>query len=143
VGFSWAILVAGTAEMLWEVAAGAMVGAVCGLHQHGVGATCGTRQNQTSGLEARFQAQVAYATLGKTRQEVNELILACLENYKNSLKSPNLGKSFSELVNTDTLEPAEEWLDIYQKVKGGLSRMGLDLDNAWKKARRTKQVADR
>jgi methylamine--corrinoid protein Co-methyltransferase len=124
----------GTHEMLWEVAAGALVGTVCGLHQHGIGATCGNELDHTSGLEARFQAEVAHAALGKTRGEVNQLVLECLDHYEDSLKSPNLGKPFPELYNTSTLEPNSEWLDIYTQVKEQLTGMGLDMESGWKKA---------
>jgi methylamine--corrinoid protein Co-methyltransferase len=117
----------GTAEVLWEVAAGAIVGAVCGLNQHGVGATCGTRTDHTSGLEARFQAQVAHASLGLTRSQANEYVLECLSHYEHTLGNPNLGKPFPELYNTDTLEPGLEWLDNYSQVCHELTSMGLHL----------------
>ena len=130
----------GTEEIFWEVAAGAMIGTVCGLHQHGVGATCGNELNHTSGLEARFQAEVAHATLGKTRQEVNELVLQCLPKYKAKLAHPNLGKPFPELYDLNTLEPTQEWLDFYNKVKDELGAMGLDMENGWKKALRLRRI---
>ena len=130
----------GTEEIFWEIAAGAMVGAVCGLNQHGVGATGGNERNHTSGLEARFQAEVAHATLGKTRQEVNELVLQCLGKYKDKLAHPNLGKPFPELYNLNTLEPTQEWLGLYNKVKGELNAMGLDMENGWKKALKLRSI---
>jgi len=123
----------GTDEMLWEVAAGALVGAACGLHQHGVGATCGTSFDHTSGLEARFQAQVAHAALGKSRREVNELVVECMGHYSAALRVPKAGKPFSELVNLETLEPKEEWLDVYRRVQAALQRMNLDLDRGWER----------
>ncbi len=125
----------GTPEILWEVAAGAIVGAVSGLNQHGVGATCGTKMDHTSGIEARFQAQVAHAALGLTRQQANGYVLECLTHYEHSLVKPNPGKSFPELYNTDTLEPGQEWLDIYYKVCQELTQMGLNIDGGWKKVR--------
>ncbi len=129
----------GTEEIFWEVAAGAMVGTVCGLHQHGVGATCGNERNHTSGLEARFQAEVAHATLGKNRQEVNGLVLQCLDKYKDKLAHPNLGKPFPEVYNLETLEPTQEWLDFYYKVRDELGTMGLDIKNGWKKAHKLRK----
>jgi methylamine--corrinoid protein Co-methyltransferase len=125
----------GTHELLWEVAAGAMIGAVCGLHQHGIGATGGTEKDHTSGLEARFQAEVAHATLGKTRKEINRLVLDCLKHYEDTLPRPNLGKPFPEIYNLDKLEPTREWLDIYEDVREALNKMGLDMDGGWKKVR--------
>ena len=125
----------GTPEVLWEVAAGAIVGAVSGLNQHGVGATCGTKTDHTSGLEARFQAQVAHAATGLTRLQANELVLECLAHYEHTLSNPAPGKPFSELYNTDSLELGQEWLDIYHQVCQELTHMGLDVDTAWRKVR--------
>jgi methylamine--corrinoid protein Co-methyltransferase len=125
----------GTPEVLWEVAAGSIVGAVSGLNQHGVGATCGTKTDHTSGIEARFQAQVAHAALGLTRQQANEIVQECLTHYEHSLVNPNLGKSFPELYNTDTLEPGQDWLDIYNTVCQEFTQMGLNIDESWRKVR--------
>ena len=119
----------GTEEVFWEVAAGAMIGAVCGLHQHGVGATCGNELDHSSGLEARFQAEVAHATLGKSRQEVNALVLECLSHYQDKLANPDLGEPFPKLYNLDTLEPLGKWLDKYQRVCDALGQMGLNFKN--------------
>ena len=124
----------GTEQIFWEVAAGAMIGAVCGLHQHGVGATCGNELDHTSGLEARFQAEVAHAALGRTRVEINDLVMTCLEKYQEKLIKPDLGKPFNEVVDLDTLEYSQEWLDPYLKVKEELQVMGLDMEEGWKKA---------
>ena len=123
----------GTDELFWEVAVGAMIGTVCGLHQHGVGATGGTQIDHTSGLEARFQAEVAHATLGKTREEVNNLVKICLSKYQKTLANPNLGKSFPELYDLDNLEPTAEWVNIYEGVKEELNSLSLDMENGWKK----------
>ncbi len=121
-----------TTEILWEIAAGAMIGTVCGLHQHGVGATAGNETNHASGLEARFQAEVAHAALGLSRQEVNQLVKECLSHYETRLDEPNLGKPFPEVYNTETLEPLEEWLDCYHQVRDALDDMGLKMD-AWRR----------
>jgi methylamine--corrinoid protein Co-methyltransferase len=123
----------GTSELLWEVAAGAMVGAVCGTHQHGMGVAGGATIDQTTGLEARFQAQVAHAALGMTRDEVNELVLECMTHYEDRLDEPNPGKSFPELYDVDTLEPNDEWLRHYASVSEALTTMGLDIGGAWKR----------
>jgi methylamine--corrinoid protein Co-methyltransferase len=124
----------GTETIFWEIAAGAMIGAVCGLHQHGVGATCGNERDQTSGLEARFQAEVAHAALGKRRQEVNDLVKACLNKYESSLPQPDIGRPFPDVYDLETLEPEAEWLECYQRVREDLDGMGLDMDGGWKRA---------
>jgi len=125
----------GTPELLWEVAAGALVGAACGLHQHGVGATAGNETDHTSGLEARFQAEVAHAALGLTREEVNECVLECLGHYEERLGNPSLGNPFHELYDVDTIEAKEEWLQVYHGVRDQLADIGLNLDAGWRKMR--------
>lgn len=132
----------GTKELFWEIAAGAMIGTACGLHQHGIGATGGSLIDHTSGLEARFQAEVAHAALGKTRAEVNQMALACLEKYQDNLAEPNLGKPFPELYDLETLEPTREWQDIYDHARLELSTMGLDMDNGWKEALKRRSTAN-
>jgi methylamine--corrinoid protein Co-methyltransferase len=131
----------GTAELLWEVAAGAMVGSVCGLHQHGVGATGGSETDHTSGLEARFQAEVAHAALGKSCAEVNEIVLACLPKYEHTLADPKIGKPFPEVYDLETLVPQDAWQNTYQEVRSALIEMGLDMDGGWKKALKVRRDA--
>lgn len=116
----------GTDEIFWEIAAGAMIGAVCGLHQHGVGATGGFEKDQTSGLEARFQAEVAQAALGMSRSDVNQLVKECLVHYETSLQDPNPGSPFQELYNLDTLEPMEVWVKPYHDAREKLETYGLE-----------------
>ena len=125
----------GTQELLWETAAGALVGAVCGLHQHGIGATAGNEKDHTSGLEARFQAEVAHAALGITRAQANEFVLECLSHYEASLGEPNLGRPFPEVYDLESLEPLQAWLDPYEQVRAELITMGLDLEQGWRQAR--------
>ena len=119
----------GTEDVFWEIAAGAMIGAVCGLHQHGVGATCGNELDHTSGLEARFQAEVAHATLGQSRQDVNEIVLECLSHFQDKLANPEIGEPFPDLYNLDTLEPLEKWLDKYHAVCEALAKIGLNMQS--------------
>jgi methylamine--corrinoid protein Co-methyltransferase len=128
----------GTEEVLWEIAAGSIASTVSGLHHNGVGATGGSRTDHTSGLENRFNAEVAHACLGLSRQDANSLVLECLSRYEaDHMKNPPQGRPFAELYNTDTLEPGEEWLGLYHNVRDEITRMGLDLDGGWERARRT------
>jgi hypothetical protein len=94
----------------------------------------GNQIDHTSGLEARFQAEVAHAALGLSRQEINGYVLACLSHYEDSLNNPNMGKPFPELYDTATLLPNEEWLEIYHQVRGELSDLGLNMES-WRKVR--------
>jgi methylamine--corrinoid protein Co-methyltransferase len=125
----------GTEEVLWEIAAASVATTVSGLHQGGVGATGGSKEDHTSGLENRFNAQVSHASLGMSRHEANGYVLEFLSHYEESHKNPPSGKSFSNLYKLDPLEPTEEWLDIYNKVSDAIVNTGLDIRNKWKNAR--------
>jgi methylamine---corrinoid protein Co-methyltransferase len=123
----------GTEQVFWEIAAGTIAATVSGLHHNGVGATGGSCQDHTSGLENRFFAQVAHASLGLTRQQADELALQILPHYESThMKGYPEGKPFPELYNTETLEPKEAWLEPYHKVSDELEKIGLDVNNAWK-----------
>jgi methylamine--corrinoid protein Co-methyltransferase len=126
----------GTPEMLWEVAACAIACTPCGVHQMGIGTTGGKETDHTSGLEARFNAEVSHASLALKRQEANQLVLECLKHFEHTLERPNPGKPFPNLYNTDTVEPGQEWLDVYQQVRHELIKLGLDMDNGWKMVRK-------
>jgi methylamine---corrinoid protein Co-methyltransferase len=126
----------GTEEVLWEIAAASVASTVSGLHQGGVGATGGASEDHTSGLENRFNAQVAHSSLGMSRQEANGYVLEFLSHYESTHKNPPPGKSFSHIYKLDSLEPTEEWLDIYNRVCDAIVDTGLDIRNGWKKARR-------
>ncbi|NJD58649.1 MAG: hypothetical protein C3F13_08585 [Anaerolineales bacterium] len=131
----------GTAELLWEVAACAIACTPCGVHQMGIGTTGGKETDHTSGLEARFNAEVSHAALALKRQEANVCVLRCLEFYEKSMDHPNPGKPFPELYNTDSVEPGEAWLSTYQQVREKLIEFGLDMEGAWKRARKVSKFA--
>jgi methylamine--corrinoid protein Co-methyltransferase len=123
----------GTEQVFWEIAAGAVAATVGGMHHNGVGATGGASEDHTSGLEQRFFAQVAHASLGMSLQEANELVLGLLDRYESThMQGAPAGKPFSEIYNTDSLEPTEEWQAHYFKVCCELQSMGLDVENGWK-----------
>lgn len=126
----------GTEEVLWEIAAASIASTVCGLHQGGVGATGGSTEDHTSGLENRFNAQVSHSSLGMTRDEANGYVLEFLQHYEDSHRNPPPGKPFSQIYKLDPLEPTEEWLDIYNRVSDEIVDIGLDIRNGWKKAQR-------
>lgn len=125
----------GTSEMLWEVAACAIACTPCGVHQMGIGTTGGKETDHTSGLEARFNAEVTHAALGLKRQDANQLVIKCLEMYEHTMNNPYPGKPFPYQYNLDTVEPLQEWLDVYHQVRQKLIEFGLDMEGGWKKVK--------
>ena len=125
----------GAAELLWEVAAGAVAGTVSGMNMQGAGCTGGFKTDHTTGLEARFVAEVSHACLGMTRQQGNELALELLSHYEGTFNEPNRGQPFPEVYDETTVEPKEAWLETYHQVRDAVKQIGLDLDGGWRKAR--------
>jgi methylamine--corrinoid protein Co-methyltransferase len=126
---------AGAEELLWEVAAGAVAGTPSGMNMQGAGCTGGFKTDHTTGLEARFIAEVSHACLGMTRQQANELVLELLTHYEHTFNEPNRGQPFPEVYDRGTVEPKEPWLEKYHTVREAVIKMGLDLDNGWKKVK--------
>jgi methylamine--corrinoid protein Co-methyltransferase len=126
---------AGAEELLWEVAAGAVTGTPSGMNMQGAGCTGGFKADHTTGLEARFIAEVSHACLGMTRQHANEVVLELLSHYEKTFTEPNRGQPFPEVYDENTVEPKEAWLEKYFSVKTAIKKMGLDLDGGWKKVK--------
>jgi len=125
----------GTKELLYECAADAIVGTVCGFNMQGAGTTGGFKTDHTTGLEARFIAEVSRAALGLKRQDASELARELLSHYQDTLLNPDRGRPFPEVYDVETVQPKEEWLDIYYTVKEDLSRLGLSFKYAPRPAR--------
>jgi methylamine--corrinoid protein Co-methyltransferase len=126
---------AGAEELLWEIAAGALAGTPSGMNMQGAGCTGGFKADHTTGLEARFLAEVSHASLGMTRKQANELVLELLPHYEGTLNDPNRGQPFPEVYDENTVEPKDIWLEKYHKVREALIKMGLDMDGGWKKVK--------
>ena len=118
----------GTKELLYECAADAIVGTVSGFNMQGAGTTGGFKADHTTGLEARFIAEVSRQTLGWTREQASRVIPEIMTRYMHTLTAPNRGRPFNELYNVDTVEPGQEWLDIYHQVKEDLKTLGLKFE---------------
>jgi methylamine--corrinoid protein Co-methyltransferase len=125
----------GTAELLWECAAGAVVGTVCGTNQQGAGTTGGFKADHTTGLEARFIAEVAHAALDLSLEDANDYALEFLRHYEHTFDDPRRGHPFPEVYDEEALEPREEWLEIYHQVRDAIMGLGLDLDSGWRRVR--------
>jgi methylamine---corrinoid protein Co-methyltransferase len=120
----------GTKELLYECAAQAIIGTVCGFNMQGAGTTGGFRADHTTGLEARFIAEVSRAALGLKRPDASALAAELLTRYQATLPSPNRGKPFPEVYDVETVQPKQEWLDMYYDVKEDLAHLGLTMKHA-------------
>jgi methylamine--corrinoid protein Co-methyltransferase len=120
----------GTEMMLQECASATIACVVSGGHiYHGIRKAVLVKPNQGSGLEPKFQGEVARAAAGMKRSDANEIVDALLKKYEDKFQSPPPGESFEELYDLKTLQPRKHYLDIYLKVKEDLEDLGLSFED--------------
>jgi methylamine--corrinoid protein Co-methyltransferase len=119
-----------TRELLYEVAANALVLTVSGAHLEGVGSADGGAPNG-SGLEARWMGEVGHAATrqGLTLTEANDLVLKLLARYEHVFNQPggNPGVRFDQSYDLRTLKPLPAWEKIYSEVKADVRQLGLNI----------------
>jgi methylamine--corrinoid protein Co-methyltransferase len=119
-----------TKELLYEVAANAILIAVSGGHLKGPASADGLLPNCT-GLEARWMAEVGQA-VSKQRldlAEANTLVKKLLGKYEQVFLQPggNPGKPFEQAYDVDALQPKPAWFSMYEQVRQDVSALGLRL----------------
>jgi methylamine--corrinoid protein Co-methyltransferase len=121
---------AGTKELLYEVAANAIVNAVSANHLEGCGSADGNAPN-CSGLEARFMAEVGLAShkMKMTLTEANEWVLKLLPHYEAvfTKEGGNPGLPFDQVYDLQHVQPLDFWQKMYEEVKTDLMSEGLKL----------------
>jgi methylamine--corrinoid protein Co-methyltransferase len=120
---------AGTAELLYETAANAVVHTVSGSHLEGCGAADG-KCHHASGLEARFMAEVGRAVTAQALDigQANDLVSALLEKYEFLFQlgaGENSGQPFDRVYDMRTLRPTPAWQGAYEAAKRAVREMGL------------------
>jgi methylamine--corrinoid protein Co-methyltransferase len=79
-------------------------------------------------LEPRFASEVAHATAGLTRAEANEMVTRLVPKYRDRLPNPPKGIKFRECYDWDSIEPRQEYLDLYGQIKDELTGYGLKFE---------------
>ena len=118
-----------TKQILYEVAALTIASAVSGASSiWGVQSAGGTHAMHATPLECRFSAQVTLACAGMSRAEADPIVANLVNNYADSLKMADIGKSFTKLYDMETLRPLSVWEDMYSEVcEEFKTEYGLDL----------------
>jgi methylamine--corrinoid protein Co-methyltransferase len=116
-------------EMMFQETAATAIGAVpYGVHlQHGIRKAVLVKPTQGSGLEPKFQGEVAKAAARLKREDANEIVKALLSRYEHKIHSAPQGNGFEELYDLKTITPRKEYLEIYLRVKRELQDLGLPL----------------
>lgn len=117
-----------TDMLLYESAVGMM-----GISSSGISMNIGPRSangrltDYLTPLECKFNGEVLKACGGMKRTDANEIAKQIVPKYEPMLATPPKGKSFRECYDVRTLQPSQEWLDIYHRVRLEMVDLGIPL----------------
>jgi methylamine--corrinoid protein Co-methyltransferase len=118
----------GTDSLLYECVAMATVASSCGASRVlGVRSAVGVVENHCTGLEARFNGEIAHAAAGLSRAAADEIVKKALAKYEPVMDKKPTGRPFAETYDPVTLRPAAAWQDTYDQVKDEIAGWGLPL----------------
>ena len=117
-----------TEMCLYEVAASSIIGTVSGIHTNNASAAKSQYLDRETGMEARIGCEVAHAATGMKRTDANELVIQIVSKYEQLLDNPPLGRRFQECYDVNTVQPSEEYINIFNQVKKELQELGLQFE---------------
>jgi len=79
-------------------------------------------------LEMQFSAEVIRAAPKVSRSEANEIVKNLLKVYEDNLPSAPEGKPYQDCFDVDTSFPNAEYVELYEKMKRKISKMGVPLN---------------
>jgi methylamine--corrinoid protein Co-methyltransferase len=118
----------GTKTLLYECIAYTTLCTASGISRIlGPRSACGTVLDHVSGLEARFNGQVAHAAAGMSREQADEIVKMALAQYEHLQDKKPVGQPFQEVYDLATLQPTPEWEGMYEEVGKESKEWGLTL----------------
>lgn len=118
----------GTESLLYECIGMAAAASACGVSRVlGVRSAVGVVENHCSGLETRFNGEVARAVAGMSRSQVDQIVKRAVSIYLPLLENKPIGMPFEKVYDLETIRPNKSWMDIYEKVKDEITHWGLQL----------------
>lgn len=87
----------------------------------------GKYKNHLTPFEAWYSAAVFKGAAGLTPEKANEILNEVLPKFESDLKNPPKGKSFPECFNVNTLEPSEEYLELYLRMRKYAEELGVPM----------------
>jgi methylamine--corrinoid protein Co-methyltransferase len=114
-----------TEMCLYEIAATQIGRVVSGGNIEFGGVNKAIKLDRFTPMEPRFASEVAHAAAGLTRAEANEIVKKLLPKYKDRLSDPPLGQKFQECFDWESIEPSQEYVDLYGRIKEELAGYGL------------------
>lgn len=118
----------GLDSLLYECVAFTVMSTVSGVSRIlGPRSATGAISAHFSGLEARFNGEVAHAAAGLSRAQAEEIVQKAYARYAAVLDKKPYGQPFQEVYDPQTIQPTREWLQVYDQVKAEVTRWGLPM----------------
>lgn len=118
---------AGTKEYFYQSAAYILTGVTSGVTTGTPFPAAGVKTDGMTPLEALFHTEMVDAAAKLTRAEANPIVMKLLEKYEHTLNTPDLGKTFQELFDVDSITPKPFYKQMFDEVKAELRAMGVPL----------------
>lgn len=117
-----------TEMVVYEMTAIVLAATVSGLHLNLAAVARNKLPERSSGMEARIGAEAGHlaARQGITRKQANDIVKQILAGYETMITDAPMGKRFDECYNLETVQPTQEYLDLYEQCKEKLTGFGLD-----------------
>jgi len=116
-----------TRTCLLEVAAQSICDTAAGRELlSGVASSRGVIQDNTTPMEARMMGEASMAACGMDISDVNNILEGILNTYEGTNHRSEIGKTFRECYNINSLQPTDEYLAIYEDALSTLSVCGID-----------------
>ncbi|HHW40641.1 MAG TPA: monomethylamine:corrinoid methyltransferase [Syntrophomonadaceae bacterium] len=87
----------------------------------------GRHKNHLTPFEAWYSSAVFKGSAGLSAEKANEILNEVLPKYEKELRNPPKGKSFPECFNVKTLQPTEEYLKMYLRMREYAISLGIPM----------------
>ena len=111
----------------YEIAATIMGRVASGGHIEFGGVARAISLDHFTPMEPRFASEVAHAAAGMSRSQANDLVKELMPKYRDNLSDPPEGVRFQESYDWGSIEPCQEYVDLYDRIKEELKSYGLKL----------------
>jgi methylamine--corrinoid protein Co-methyltransferase len=109
----------------YEAAVTASTNVVSGVSIEVQGQAKGEHTDHLAPLEARLASEVAMATTGMKRDDLNEIVKELLKLYEDKLEKPDPGRKYQECFDIHKIAPAQSYLEAYKKSAKSLEDIGI------------------
>ncbi len=114
-----------TDMVIYEMAAISIAASVSGANLLACAPARNRHPERATGMEARVCAEAGHVAAHQkiSRREANTIVMDLLARYETTIADAPLGQCLAECYDLATLQPSQEYLDLYQSCR---SKIGLN-----------------